>query len=106
MFLYIRFHCNFKEVGGNDVRSLNLHWIRSQIGYVAQEPVLFNCSIKDNITYGLSDEDRATIEQSEIEAVAMSANIHHFISSLPNVRLLFRISFIYVCARIFIMFNT
>jgi len=72
------------EVSGNDVRSLNLHWIRSQIGYVAQEPVLFNCSIKDNITYGLSDEDRANIEQSEIEAVAMSANIHHFISSLPN----------------------
>ena len=90
-------------MSGNDVRSLNLHWIRSQIGYVAQEPVLFNCSIKDNITYGLSDEDRANIEQSEIEAVAMSANIHHFISSLPNVSLLFCIFFICVFIRIFSM---
>ena len=59
--------------------------MRSQIGFVAQEPVLFNCSIRDNITYGLSDEERKDIEQEEIEAIAKSANIHHFIGSLPQV---------------------
>ncbi|XP_065051927.1 ATP-dependent translocase ABCB1-like isoform X2 [Rhopilema esculentum] len=72
------------KLGGLDVRNLNLGWLRSQIGYVAQEPVLFNCSIRDNIAYGLNDEERKSIEQAEIEAVAMSANIHHFIASLPN----------------------
>ena len=80
-------------MSGHDIRRLNLSWIRSQIGYVAQEPVLFNCSIKDNITYGLSDEDRANIEQNEVEAVAMSANIHHFISSLPNVSAFYFLQF-------------
>jgi ABC-type multidrug transport system fused ATPase/permease subunit len=37
---------------GVDIRDLNLRWLRSQIGLVSQEPILFDCSIKQNIMYG------------------------------------------------------
>ena len=51
---------------GKDIRSLNVRWLRSQIGYVGQEPVLFSGSILDNIAYGIDknvdgDVDPATI---------------------------------------------
>ena len=51
---------------GKDIRSLNVRWLRSQIGYVGQEPVLFSGSILDNISYGIDknvdgDVDPATI---------------------------------------------
>ncbi|KAK3580598.1 hypothetical protein CHS0354_002696 [Potamilus streckersoni] len=65
---------------GNDLKSLNLNWLRSQISVVSQEPTLFNSSIRENIAYG--DNSRiVTIE--EIIQAARSANIHNFISSLP-----------------------
>ena len=67
----------------HDIRTLNLKWLRSQIGLVQQEPVLFGRSIKDNIMYGVPRE----IEVSEEEVVhaAKSANIHGFINNLPMV---------------------
>jgi ABC-type multidrug transport system fused ATPase/permease subunit len=40
---------------GRDIRELNLEWLRSQIGYVGQEPVLFFGSIEDNIRLGKPD---------------------------------------------------
>ena len=67
-------------VSGRDVESLNLKWLRSNIGVVSQEPVLFDTTIAENISYG--NEDGATIE--EIQAAAQSANAHHFIMELPN----------------------
>ncbi|KAL6608846.1 P-loop containing nucleoside triphosphate hydrolase protein [Neocallimastix sp. 'constans'] len=57
----------------------NLKWLREQIGIVNQEPSLFNISVKDNIRYGKED---ATDE--EIIEAAKKANIHNFISSLPD----------------------
>ena len=65
-----------------DVKELNLKWLRSQIGIVSQEPVLFDLSIRDNIAYG---DTTRTISDSEIEEAAKSANIHDFISRLPKV---------------------
>ena len=65
---------------GRDIRSLNLKWLRSNIGIVAQEPVLFFGSIEDNIRLGKLD---ATEE--EIIAAAKLANAHDFIMELPNV---------------------
>ena len=62
-----------------DVRDLNISWLRNQIGIVSQEPVLFNVSIAENISYGKED---ATIE--EIEMAAKFANAHDFISELPD----------------------
>lgn len=67
------------EYLGNDVKSLNVHWYRDQIGYVGQEPTLFNETIAKNIAYGYPD---ATME--EIEAAAKQANAHNFIMSFPD----------------------
>ncbi|TMW61773.1 hypothetical protein Poli38472_010836 [Pythium oligandrum] len=64
---------------GQDVRSLNLAWLRSQIGLVSQEPVLFAGTIYENIAYGGNDISR----EQAIEAAKM-ANAHTFIMSLPQ----------------------
>jgi len=40
---------------GADLGSYNLRWLRKQIGLVSQEPLLFSCSILDNIRYGRPD---------------------------------------------------
>ncbi|CAG0923234.1 unnamed protein product [Notodromas monacha] len=65
-----------------DLRSYNLQHIRRQISVVSQEPVLFDCSIRENITYGLQDPDFVPL--AEVEAAAKSANIHDFIVSLSQ----------------------
>lgn len=64
---------------GYDVKSLNLHWYRDQIGYVGQEPTLFNTSVSKNIAYGAPG---AT--QEEIEQAAIQANIHDTIMTFPD----------------------
>ncbi|CAF0868569.1 unnamed protein product [Adineta steineri] len=65
----------------NDLLTLNLQWWRSQIGFVSQEPILFDASIRENIAYG--DTSR-TISLGEIQEAAKNANIHQFIVSLPD----------------------
>ncbi|XP_073253012.1 ATP-dependent translocase ABCB1-like isoform X5 [Porites lutea] len=69
-------------IDGNDVRSLNIQWLRSHIGIVSQEPVLFGCSIADNIAYG---DNSREVGRDEIIRAAEAANIHSFINSLPKV---------------------
>ncbi|XP_067865118.1 ATP-dependent translocase ABCB1-like isoform X3 [Heterodontus francisci] len=66
---------------GKDVRGLHLMWLRQQMGIVSQEPILFDCSIAENIAYG--DNSKA-VTQQEIEEAAKAANIHNFIQSLPD----------------------
>ncbi|KAG6459009.1 hypothetical protein O3G_MSEX011164 [Manduca sexta] len=66
-------------IDGNDVRELSIRWLRSQIGLVGQEPVLFNTTVKENIRYG-----RVDATDAEIEAVARQANAHQFIMKLPK----------------------
>lgn len=66
---------------GVDLRSINLKWLRSNIGIVSQEPVLFFGSIEENIRFGKSD---ATDE--EVRAAAKMANAHDFIMELPQVK--------------------
>lgn len=51
------------------------------ISVVSQEPILFDCSIRDNIVYGLD----SIPSMNEVIAAARSSNIHEFISSLPQV---------------------
>jgi ABC-type multidrug transport system fused ATPase/permease subunit len=67
---------------GHDIKVLNLKWLRSLMGLVQQEPVLFNLSIRDNIAYG---DNSRQITQEEIEVAARMANIHELIISLPKV---------------------
>ncbi|KAK4741819.1 hypothetical protein SAY87_025407 [Trapa incisa] len=62
-----------------NLREFQLKWIRSKIGLVSQEPVLFSCSIKDNIAYG---KEGATLE--EIRTAAELANASKFIDKLPQ----------------------
>lgn len=57
---------------------MNLRHLRQHIGIVTQEPILFNCSIKDNIVYGVNDRE---VTMDEIIDVAKKANIHNFITS-------------------------
>eukprot|EP00611_Tribonema_gayanum_P029891 TRINITY_DN8149_c0_g2_i5.p1 TRINITY_DN8149_c0_g2~~TRINITY_DN8149_c0_g2_i5.p1 ORF type:complete len:1186 (-),score=295.98 TRINITY_DN8149_c0_g2_i5:444-3758(-) len=64
---------------GRDVRELNLQWLRSQIGYVGQEPVLFSGSIFDNIARG---KQGATVE--DVHAAAKAAQAHDFIISTED----------------------
>ena len=66
-------------VGGYDVRQLNLHWLRSNIGVVSQEPILFGTTIAENICYGRED-----VSEEEMIAAAEAANAHSFISELPD----------------------
>ncbi|MES1259411.1 MAG: ATP-binding cassette domain-containing protein, partial [Gemmatimonadota bacterium] len=64
---------------GIDVRQLRLHDLRSAIGTVPQEPVLFGGTIRENIAYAHPDASDA-----EIEAAAQVANAHEFIDRLPE----------------------
>ena len=66
-------------VGGYDVHHLNLHWLRSNIGVVSQEPILFATTITENICYGSED-----VSKEEMIAAAEAANAHSFISELPD----------------------
>ena len=65
---------------GVDIKTLNLKWLRQQIGLVGQEPVLFVGTVAENIGYG---KEGAT--QEDIEEAAKNANAHGFIKSdLPE----------------------
>ncbi|XP_051132201.1 putative ABC transporter B family member 8 [Andrographis paniculata] len=67
------------RVDGVDIRTLQLKWLRSQMGLVSQEHALFGTSIKENILFGKLD---ATMD--DVVAAAMAANAHSFIRQLPQ----------------------
>ncbi|XP_052275142.1 ATP-dependent translocase ABCB1-like isoform X2 [Dreissena polymorpha] len=69
------------ELDGTNIKNINLKRLRYLISVVSQEPILFDCSIKDNILYGLSTDD---FSMSDVIASARAANIHDYISSLPQ----------------------
>jgi ATP-binding cassette, subfamily B, bacterial MsbA len=62
-----------------DVRDVTLSSLRSQIGIVTQETVLFNDTLRNNIAYG-----QPGISQKQVEAAARAALAHEFISDLPE----------------------
>lgn len=65
---------------GVELETLKVSWLRLQIGLVAQEPVLFNDTIRANIAYGKQGD----ASEEEIIAAAEAANAHQFISGLPD----------------------
>ena len=69
---------------GRNLRELNVGWARDLIGVVSQEPVLFSCSIKENIRYG-----NLGVTDAEIDQACRDANAAEFISQLPKVINLF-----------------
>ena len=67
------------RIDGRDVRDLTLESLRSHIGIVFQESTLFSGTLRDNIAYAAPD---APLE--DVLEVAKTAQIHDFISSLPD----------------------
>ncbi|XP_060052281.1 ATP-dependent translocase ABCB1 isoform X3 [Erinaceus europaeus] len=68
-------------IDGKEIQHLNVQWLRAHLGIVSQEPILFDCSISENIAYG---DNSRTVSQEEIEQAAKEANIHPFIETLPD----------------------
>jgi subfamily B ATP-binding cassette protein MsbA len=66
-------------IDGQNVRDVSVSSIRSQIGVVTQETVLFNDTLRNNIAYG-----QPGIPQKQVEAAARAALAHDFIMELPN----------------------
>jgi len=66
-------------VDGTDIREYSLRGLRSSLGIVSQETVLFHDTVRANIAYGSSD---AT--QEEVERAAGAAHAHGFITELPE----------------------
>ncbi len=64
---------------GRDLRAYNLRWLRGRVGLVSQEPLLFSCSVLDNIRYGRPD---ASME--EVVEAARAANVHDLIEGMPD----------------------
>ena len=85
---------------GVDIKTLNVRWLRSQIGYVGQEPVLFQGSVAENISKGRANEniikgttyDAGDIElgnisdptNADIIDATKAANAHDFIMNFPS----------------------
>lgn len=65
-------------IDGNNIKELDLTWLRSHIGVVGQEPSLFEATIAENIKFG---NPSATLE--DVIKAAKKANAHTFISGLP-----------------------
>ncbi|CAN9503487.1 unnamed protein product [Ophioblennius macclurei] len=65
---------------GLDIRTLDLRWLRGDvIGFINQEPVLFACSVMENIRFGKPEASDA-----EVVEAAKQANAHGFITSFPD----------------------
>ncbi|XP_077010189.1 bile salt export pump isoform X2 [Tamandua tetradactyla] len=70
-----------KMIDGHDSRKVNVQFLRSNIGIVSQEPVLFACSIADNIKYGDNTQE---IPMERVIAAAKQAQLHDFVMALPE----------------------
>ncbi|PIO70844.1 ABC transporter, ATP-binding protein [Teladorsagia circumcincta] len=68
-------------VDGENIRNMNIRDLREQVCIVSQEPTLFDCTILENICYGL-DDPKPSYEK--VVAAAKMANIHNFVLGLPE----------------------
>jgi subfamily B ATP-binding cassette protein MsbA len=68
------------SLDGVDTRELTLESLRSLIGIVSQDTVLFHDTVRNNLAYGSADR----YTDAEVEAAARAANAHGFISAMPD----------------------
>lgn len=70
---------------GHDIKTLNVSWLRKQIGMVSQEPVLFDATIRQNILFGIPKFKEVPVEEQDkrIEEACRQANCWDFIQLLP-----------------------
>ncbi|CAE6421110.1 unnamed protein product, partial [Rhizoctonia solani] len=85
-------------LAGHDIRDLNLPWLRSQIGIIAQDPQLFTASIFENVAYGLSGtpwelptselepnyQERLADAKIRVERALKQAQAWDFVCKLPE----------------------
>ncbi|MGN0339082.1 MAG: ABC transporter ATP-binding protein [Lachnospira sp.] len=71
-------------VEGISYSEMSLREVRDKIGYVPQEPYLFECSIAENIAYGRTDVAPEDVPMEDIISAAKAANAHDFIMKLPD----------------------
>lgn len=67
------------KLDGVDISSLDLNWVRQQVGVVMQESFMFNATIQENIVIG-----NPTASIQDVIMAAKVAGAHDFISDLPN----------------------
>ncbi|XP_055083269.1 bile salt export pump-like [Periophthalmus magnuspinnatus] len=68
-------------IDGHSSTQVNVAFLRSKIGIVSQEPILFDCSIAENIKYG---DNSREISLNEVISAAKKAQLHSFVMSLPE----------------------
>jgi len=66
---------------GQDTQGLNIPSVRANLGIVSQEPTLFDMSIAENIQFG---DNSRTVTMEEVISAARRANVHNFVTGLPN----------------------
>ncbi|KAJ3051035.1 GTPase-activating protein [Rhizophlyctis rosea] len=69
-------------VDNQPLKDLDLQKWREQVGYVGQEPVLFDLTIRENIAYGAADPE--SVSEEEIREAAREANVLEFVERLPE----------------------
>lgn len=70
------------KLDGTDLKTLNPIWLRSHIGAVNQEPVLFSGTIRENILYGVNTGE--TINEDDFQRVIKEAHVDEFVKQLPK----------------------
>ncbi|XP_051908238.1 bile salt export pump-like isoform X1 [Hippocampus zosterae] len=68
-------------IDGRESTLINVPFLRSKIGIVSQEPILFDCSILENIKYG---DNSRNISMDEVISAAKKSQLHDFVMSLPE----------------------
>lgn len=85
-------------LAGHDLRDLNLNWLRSQIGVIAQDPQLFTASVFENVAFGLTCtpwelptstsapnyQERLADARIRVERALRQAQAWDFVSKLPE----------------------
>ncbi|KAJ2091418.1 hypothetical protein IW138_001877 [Coemansia sp. RSA 986] len=71
-------------IDGADVRSYNVCSLRQQMGVIMQMPVLFGCSIYQNIAWGAVDPESSPPSMDQVIEACKAANAHDFIMQLPD----------------------
>lgn len=66
-------------IDGKDIKDLDMHSVRKRIAVVPQNTILFNGTIKENITYG-----RPNVTKKELDDAIEAANLKHVIEQLPD----------------------
>jgi ATP-binding cassette subfamily B (MDR/TAP) protein 1 len=69
------------SLDGKDVSTFNINSYRSQLSLVNQEPLLFSCSVRENLLYGALTED---LRESDIIEACKTAQVYEFVCSLPE----------------------